>query len=96
MYAEGEGVPRDDVQALMWFTLAADQNHKDAMENRDNAVSNMTADQIAAAKKTCARVEGSTAFASWTVIANPEVARPALLQIEACSHRQIQASFCIG
>ena len=50
MYA-GEGVPRDDIQALMWFTLAADQNHKDAMENRDNAVSNMTADQIAAAKK---------------------------------------------
>jgi len=51
MYAEGEGVPRDDVQALMWFTLAADQNHKDAIENRDNAVSTMTASRIAAAKK---------------------------------------------
>ena len=51
MYAEGEGIPRDDVQALMWFTLAADQNHKDAIENRDNAVSTMTAAQIAAAKK---------------------------------------------
>ena len=38
MYAEGEGVPRDDVQALMWFILAAERNHKDAMENRDNAV----------------------------------------------------------
>jgi TPR repeat protein len=51
MYAEGEGVPRDDVQALMWFILAAGQNHKDAIENRDNAVSTMTAAQIAAAKK---------------------------------------------
>jgi uncharacterized protein len=51
MYAEGEGVPRDDIQALMWFTLAAAQNHKDAIENRDNALSSMTADQIAAAKK---------------------------------------------
>ena len=51
MYAEGEGVPRDVVQALMWFTLAADQNHKDAKENRDNAISNMTAAEIAAAKK---------------------------------------------
>jgi TPR repeat protein len=51
MYAEGEGVPRDDVQALMWFTLAADRNHKDAIENRDNAASTMTAAQIAAAKK---------------------------------------------
>ena len=51
MYAEGEGVSRDDVQALMWFILAAAQNHKDAIENRDNAVSTMTATQIAAAKK---------------------------------------------
>jgi uncharacterized protein len=51
MYAEGEGVPQDDVQALMWFILAAELNHKDAMENRDNAVSSMTAAQITAAKK---------------------------------------------
>jgi len=51
MYAEGEGVPRDDIQALMWFTLAAQLNHKDAIENRDNAISTMTAAQIAAAKK---------------------------------------------
>ena len=51
MYAEGEGVPQNDIQALMWFTLAAEQNHKDAIENRDNAVSTMTAAQIAAAKK---------------------------------------------
>ena len=51
MYAEGKGVPQNDIQALMWFTLAAEQNHKDAIENRDNAVSIMTAAQIAAAKK---------------------------------------------
>ncbi len=32
MYAEGEGVPQDLVQALMWFTLSAAQHHKDGME----------------------------------------------------------------
>jgi len=66
MYAEGEGVPRDDVQALMWFILAAEQN-QDAIENRNNAVSSMTAAQIAAAKK-LARVEAWITFASRAVI----------------------------
>jgi TPR repeat protein len=43
MFAEGEGVPQDIVQAFMWFSLAAAQNHKDAIENRDNAASTMSA-----------------------------------------------------
>ena len=38
MYADGEGVPQDFVRALMWFTLSAAQDHKDAIENRDKAV----------------------------------------------------------
>jgi TPR repeat protein len=51
MYAEGEGVPQDFVLALMWFTLSAAQNHKDAIENRDKAVLFMTPAQIAEARK---------------------------------------------
>ena len=27
MYADGEGVPEDDVEAVRWFRLAADQGH---------------------------------------------------------------------
>ncbi len=51
MYAEGEGVPRDFVLALMWFTLSAAQSHRDAIENRDKAVLFMTPAQIAEAQK---------------------------------------------
>ena len=51
MYAEGEGVPQDFVQALMWFTLSAAQNHKDGIENRDRAIQLMTPAQIAEAQK---------------------------------------------
>jgi TPR repeat protein len=51
MYAEGDGVPQDFVQALMWFTLSAAQNHKDGIENRDKAAGLMTPAQIAEAQK---------------------------------------------
>jgi len=51
MYAEGEGVPQDFVQALMWFTLSAAQHHKDGVENRDKAAGLMTPAQIAEAQK---------------------------------------------
>jgi TPR repeat protein len=51
MYAEGDGVPQDFVQALMWFTLSAAQNHKDGTENRDKAAGLMTPAQIAEARK---------------------------------------------
>ena len=51
MYAEGEGVPLDLVQALKWFILAAAQNHKDAIENRDKAIILMTRDQVAEAQR---------------------------------------------
>ena len=30
MYANGEGVPEDDAEAVRWFRLAADQGHADA------------------------------------------------------------------
>jgi TPR repeat protein len=51
MYAEGEGVPQDFVVALMWFSMAAAQNHKEAIENRDKAVLFMTPAQIAEAER---------------------------------------------
>jgi uncharacterized protein len=51
MYAEGESVPQDFVQALMWFTLSAAQHHKDGVENRDKAAGLMTSAQIAEAQK---------------------------------------------
>jgi len=51
MYAEGEGVPRDFVLALMWFSLSAAQNHTDAIENRDRAVLFLTSAQIAEAER---------------------------------------------
>jgi TPR repeat protein len=60
MYAEGEGVPQDFVQALMWFTLSAAQNHKEGIENRDKAAGFMAPAQIAQAQK-LARAWKSTA-----------------------------------
>ena len=39
MYAQGEGVPRDEVEALVWFNLAARAGDQDAMRNRDIAES---------------------------------------------------------
>ena len=33
MYAKGQGVPQDDVQAAKWFRLAADQDDADAQSN---------------------------------------------------------------
>ncbi len=33
MYAEGDGVPQDDTEAVRWFRLAADQGHASAQTN---------------------------------------------------------------
>jgi TPR repeat protein len=37
MYAQGEGVPRDEVEALVWFTLAARAGDAEANRNREVA-----------------------------------------------------------
>jgi TPR repeat protein len=34
MYAQGEGVPRDEVEALVWFTLAARAGDAASARNR--------------------------------------------------------------
>ena len=46
MYATGEGVPQDDVQAHLWFNLAASrltgEQREIAVRGRDNVADRMT------------------------------------------------------
>lgn len=51
MYANGQGVPQDDVQAHMWFNLAAAQGDEDGKKGRDRAAGKMTLQQIAEAQE---------------------------------------------
>ena len=51
MYAKGEGVARDYVQAHMWFALAAAQNNPEAVRNRGLIATRMTPEQIAKAEE---------------------------------------------
>jgi len=58
MYAKGQGVPQDYVQAYMWFSLAASRfpasegkRRQKALGNMDLAASKMTPDQIAKAQR---------------------------------------------
>ena len=54
-YAKGRGVPQDDVQAHMWFNLAASrlttELREKAVYDRDRAEGRMTADQLAEAQR---------------------------------------------
>jgi len=47
-YLEGSGVPPDDVQAYLWWALAADQNHGEAARALRSLVGRMDSAQIAA------------------------------------------------
>ena len=51
MYANGEGVPENDVQAYKWWNLAAAQGHADAKANKAIVEKKMTREQIAEAQK---------------------------------------------
>jgi TPR repeat protein len=58
MYAHGQGVPRDDVQALKWLDLASSHSgasekatRERAVRNRDKLAARMTPAQIAEAQK---------------------------------------------
>ncbi len=51
LYAKGQGVPQDCVQAYKWFDLSAAQGNNAAVENRDTVAKRMTAEQIAEAQK---------------------------------------------
>ena len=51
MYANGEGVPQDDVLAYAWWNLATEQGHERASEYKDQLRTRMTANQIARAQE---------------------------------------------
>ena len=51
MYANGQGVPQDYIQAHMWFNLATAQNDANAAKNRDIVAAKMAPAQIAEAQK---------------------------------------------
>ena len=51
MYADGAGVPQDNVLASIWFNLAAAQGNEDGQKGRDLVASQMTPDQIAEAQR---------------------------------------------
>ncbi len=51
MYAQGESVPRDEVEALVWFTLAARAGDADAARNRDYAESRVGRAGVQAARQ---------------------------------------------
>ena len=48
-YAAGEGVEKNLVQALMWTTLAANQGLGRAITTREDLLTTMSVDDIAAA-----------------------------------------------
>jgi hypothetical protein len=55
LYHSGKGLPHDDVQAEMWFTISAEHapvNDKDTIaEMRDSVASRLTARQVEEAKR---------------------------------------------
>jgi len=51
MYSKGLGVPKDDVQAYRWYTLAACQGDDRAEEFTDHLEKSMTLDQLAEAER---------------------------------------------
>jgi len=51
MYAEGQGVIQDSVQAHMWYSLAAARGEQSAAEARDALAKQMTPVQIDEAQR---------------------------------------------
>ena len=55
MYADGRGVPQDDMQAYIWFSLSASRSsgeeRDNAARNRDRIANLLTPDQIAEAQR---------------------------------------------
>jgi TPR repeat protein len=55
LYHSGKGLPHDDVQAEMWFTISADHapaNDRDTIaEMRDSVAAHLTPEQVAEARR---------------------------------------------
>jgi|TARA_B100000959_G_scaffold268975_1_gene314235 TPR repeat protein len=47
MYANGRGVPQNNVRAYVWWSVAAAQGHEDARGNRDIVSDELTPEQLA-------------------------------------------------
>ncbi len=50
-YEEGQGVPKDYVQAYMWLSLAAAQGYERATKLRDKLAKKMTPSELAEAQR---------------------------------------------
>jgi hypothetical protein len=51
MYAKGQGVTKDYVQAYMWSTLSSARGHQEGSANRDSIAKGMTPQEIADGQK---------------------------------------------
>jgi TPR repeat protein len=58
MYGMGEGVVQSDIEAYVWFALAASRGNADARENRDLAASEMTPEELRKARERYTQLEG--------------------------------------
>ena len=47
MYADGRGVPQNNVRAYVWFSVAAAQGNDTARGNRDTVAMRLTPEQLA-------------------------------------------------
>lgn len=50
LYADGRGLPEDDVRAYMWYTLSATRGDVGAVSARDRVAARMSPTQIAQAR----------------------------------------------
>ena len=55
MYANGRGVPQNNVRAYVWWSVAAAQGHEDARGNRDIVSDELTPEQLARGQETATR-----------------------------------------
>ena len=92
MYATGEGVPKDDVQAYAWINLAAAQEDEGAKQDRTRIRQRMTQAQIAEAQKLSrelaawiaeGRSEPAPAIISGDPVRPPEPSRDTVRQVQA-------------
>ena len=51
MYANGKGVPEDNVTAYAWYNIAAANGHAGAKKNKGIVAEKMTADDISKAQE---------------------------------------------
>ena len=55
MYANGDGVPQNNVRGYVWWSVAAAQDQKDAKRNRGIVAKRLTPDQLTQAQQIATR-----------------------------------------